>query len=232
MTAKTATTDGFVERVELAGHIIDSLLLPKVLDHITAAGGAFRIEQITDRPGPQRSQLCPDRGPRPVGRAACSRSWPTSPTTARRRLHSQDARLVAADIAGAFPEGFYSTTNQRTEVRIGGQWIEVQDQEMDCGVAGRSGSRNRPLPGDDRRANRRAVRRRPRRRARPSAGRETQAPRLRVHEQPRLDREAQGRRDPADRPRADPHQARRGQDARSSAGRRSSTPAASSTSRS
>src|SRR6185436_14601375 len=27
-----------------------------------------------------------------------------------------------------------STTNQRTEVRIGGKWIEVQDQEMDCGV--------------------------------------------------------------------------------------------------
>ena len=49
-------------------------------------------------------------------------------------LNSQDARLVTADIAGAFPEGFYSTTNQRTEVRIGGRWIEVQNQEMDCGV--------------------------------------------------------------------------------------------------
>jgi lysine-ketoglutarate reductase/saccharopine dehydrogenase-like protein (TIGR00300 family) len=35
---------------------------------------------------------------------------------------------------GAFPEGFYSTTNQRTEVRSDGHWIEVADQEMDCGV--------------------------------------------------------------------------------------------------
>ena len=42
---------------------------------------------------------------------------------------------MAADIAGAFPEGFYSTTNQRTEVRLGGHWIEVADQEMDCGIA-------------------------------------------------------------------------------------------------
>src|SRR5205807_9329321 len=25
-------------------------------------------------------------------------------------------------------------TNQRTEVRVGGHWIEVQNQEMDCGV--------------------------------------------------------------------------------------------------
>ena len=48
----THHADGFVERVELSGHIIDSLLLPKVLDHITAAGGRFQIEQITDRPGP------------------------------------------------------------------------------------------------------------------------------------------------------------------------------------
>jgi lysine-ketoglutarate reductase/saccharopine dehydrogenase-like protein (TIGR00300 family) len=35
---------------------------------------------------------------------------------------------------GAFPEGFYSSTNQRTEVRLGGHWVEVADQEMDCGV--------------------------------------------------------------------------------------------------
>ena len=37
-------------------------------------------------------------------------------------------------MAGAFPEGFYSTTNQRTEVRLGGHWIAVADQEMDCGI--------------------------------------------------------------------------------------------------
>ena len=35
---------------------------------------------------------------------------------------------------GAFPEGFYSTTNQRTEVRLESHWIEVADQEMDCGL--------------------------------------------------------------------------------------------------
>src|SRR5205085_5781671 len=46
----------------------------------------------------------------------------------------QDCRLVAADMDGAFPEGFYSTTNQRTEIRLGGRWVEVADQEMDCGI--------------------------------------------------------------------------------------------------
>ena len=42
--------------------------------------------------------------------------------------------VVAADMDGAFPEGFYSTTNFRTQVRLGGEWIEVEDQEMDCGI--------------------------------------------------------------------------------------------------
>jgi lysine-ketoglutarate reductase/saccharopine dehydrogenase-like protein (TIGR00300 family) len=46
-----------------------------------------------------------------------------------------DCRLVEADMDGAFPEGFYSSTNQRTEVRIKGRWIEVAKQEMDCGIA-------------------------------------------------------------------------------------------------
>ena len=36
----------FVEQVELRGHIIDSLLLPKVLDTITAGGGGFQIQQV------------------------------------------------------------------------------------------------------------------------------------------------------------------------------------------
>ena len=135
---RTASADGSdagtqMQRVELAGHIIDSLLLPKVLDHITAGGGAFRIEQIS------------------IGQARQDPSYAlievSAPSAERLNtiladiadhgavaVDSQDARLVAADIAGAFPEGFYSTTNQQTEVRVGGQWIMVRDQEMDCGV--------------------------------------------------------------------------------------------------
>ena len=49
-------------------------------------------------------------------------------------IHPEDATIVAADIAGAFPEAFYSTTNQATQVRVKGRWITVDDQEMDCGI--------------------------------------------------------------------------------------------------
>src|SRR5439155_13399288 len=50
------------------------------------------------------------------------------PTTAR------DCAFERADMGGAFPENFYSTTNYRTHVRLSGKWVEVEDQEMDCGI--------------------------------------------------------------------------------------------------
>ena len=36
----------FVEEVELQGHIIDSLLLPKVLDEILTRGGSYVIKEF------------------------------------------------------------------------------------------------------------------------------------------------------------------------------------------
>jgi len=37
----------FSEEIELQGHIIDSLLLPKILDEITVLGGDFSINEIS-----------------------------------------------------------------------------------------------------------------------------------------------------------------------------------------
>src|SRR2546423_10682578 len=39
-------TKSFVEEIELQGHIIDSLLLPKVLDEILTRGGAYVLKEI------------------------------------------------------------------------------------------------------------------------------------------------------------------------------------------
>lgn len=136
MTSHGQTTQDasrHVEEVELRGHIIDSLLLPKILDIVTSRGGAFRIKRIAigqARNDPSYALLevsapSDELLEEIVGQIADHGAVPTA---------SQDCRLVAADIEGAFPEGFYSTTNQRTEVRLAGHWIEVTDQEMDCGV--------------------------------------------------------------------------------------------------
>jgi lysine-ketoglutarate reductase/saccharopine dehydrogenase-like protein (TIGR00300 family) len=125
--------DHFVEEVEIRGHIIDSLILPKILDIITTAGGAFRIKHIVigqARNDPSHA-LVEVQAPTAdllatiVAEIADHGAVPTT---------QHDCRLVQADLPGAFPEGFYSTTNQRTEVRLDRQWIEVADQEMDCGV--------------------------------------------------------------------------------------------------
>lgn len=126
--------DAFVEEVEVSGHIIDSLILPKILDLITAAGGNFNIKQITighGRNDPSYA-LVEVQAPsqKRLGEILATISDHGATAT-----HRQDARLVAADIDGAFPEGFYSSTNQRTEVRLAGEWVEVDKQEMDCGVA-------------------------------------------------------------------------------------------------
>ncbi|WP_442485494.1 ornithine cyclodeaminase [Aeoliella sp. SH292] len=123
----------FVEEVELRGHIIDSLLLPKVLDTITTRGGTFEIRQIaigTGRHDPSHAVLgvyadTQELLDEILAQISDHGAVPTA---------GQDCRLVEADIDGALPEGFYSSTNQRTELRIAGHWTPVDDQEMDCGV--------------------------------------------------------------------------------------------------
>jgi len=130
--AEQAETASRVEDVEIHGHIIDSLILPKVLDSIGAGGGSFRIKEITvgqTRADPSHALLevgAPDEPTleRILAQIAAHGAVPVAAT---------DCRLQAADMDGAFPEGFYSTTNQRTEIRLRGRWVPVSNQEMDCG---------------------------------------------------------------------------------------------------
>lgn len=123
-----------VEEVEIRGHIIDSLLLPKILDRVTTAGGQFRIKDIAI--GQQRNDpsyalidIMADSSDVLDDILGAIRDHGAVPTD------MQDARLEDCDMEGAFPEGFYSTTNQQTEIRLDGDWIAVDDQEMDCGIA-------------------------------------------------------------------------------------------------
>jgi lysine-ketoglutarate reductase/saccharopine dehydrogenase-like protein (TIGR00300 family) len=128
-----AETDGFVEEIELRGHIIDSLILPKILDLIAAGGGAFRIKRITvgqSRNDPSYALI--EIKARTAAALAAIVAQVADHGAVPVAQH--DCRLEPADVAGAFPEGFYSTTNQRTEVRLGGGWVPVADQEMDCGI--------------------------------------------------------------------------------------------------
>jgi lysine-ketoglutarate reductase/saccharopine dehydrogenase-like protein (TIGR00300 family) len=121
------------ETVEIRGHIIDSFVLPKIFDDVVELGGEFKVLDFNigrthDEQSYARIQVStPDQG---------------SLEELLRRLHRHgavpvetgEAALVAADMDGAFPENFYSTTNLPTDVRVGGKWIPVENPEMDCGI--------------------------------------------------------------------------------------------------
>jgi lysine-ketoglutarate reductase/saccharopine dehydrogenase-like protein (TIGR00300 family) len=132
-THSTTRERGLHETVEIRGHIIDSLILPKVLDCITGAGGRFRMVQVSigqTRHDPSYAciEVQADSRERLDEILARIADHGAESVTAR------DVQLQTADMDGAFPEGFYSTTNQRTEIRLQGDWIEVGLQEMDCGI--------------------------------------------------------------------------------------------------
>lgn len=124
---------GAAEIVELNGHIIDSLLLPKIMDEILTRGGNYELEKI-------------DVGVRPTdpsyARIKVLAKTPQVLEEILEVIHDHgatiasedDAAIEPADMDGAFTESFYSTTNHHTQIRLQGRWIEVGDQEMDCGI--------------------------------------------------------------------------------------------------
>lgn len=128
------------ETYELEGHIVDSLLLAKVLDQVLESGADYRLDQID------------------IGRTATDASRVVIQITAADDAHllrlaeqlqvhgvnpvdAADATLVAATADGVLPTGFHSTTNLATEVRLAGRWVPVANPEMDCGLV--------VLPGPD-----------------------------------------------------------------------------------
>jgi len=124
----------FSETIELRGHIIDSLILPKVLDEILRAGGNFKIREI--KIGERRADQ---------SYARIEVSGPTHETldelVLRLRQHGAeitekvDVQLAPAPAEGVFPADFYVTTNQQTFVTLDGKEIEVHPAIMDSGIA-------------------------------------------------------------------------------------------------
>ena len=121
------------EEVELAGHIIDSLLLPKVLDLVVEAGVDYRIEAVEvgrTNLDPSRVVLHLTHDDEATIDALCERIAVHGAS----RVGNDDAEVVVADLDGVLPAGFHSTTNLATEVRIDGHWVPVANPEMDCGL--------------------------------------------------------------------------------------------------
>src|SRR5437588_6819819 len=124
----------FSETIELRGHIIDSLILPKVLDQILTHGANFKITEIN---------IGKKRADQSFARIDVSAEIGEALDELILRLRQQgaevlertNAQIAAASADGVFPPDFYVTTNQQTFVRIDGKEIEVQPAMMDSAIA-------------------------------------------------------------------------------------------------
>jgi lysine-ketoglutarate reductase/saccharopine dehydrogenase-like protein (TIGR00300 family) len=138
------------EDVRIEGHLIDSLMVPQIMDDVMDLEGEFEILSFD------------------VGRTQTDISRAVIRIHGRDRVHleeiltavqehgavavaPEDAMLAPAPADGVFPDEFYSTTNLETYVRLDGEWVRVDGPEMDCGVrvrtaAGPEGTHAETLP--------------------------------------------------------------------------------------
>ena len=120
------------ESVELSGHIVDSLLLAKVLDAIVDAGIAYDLVDVEigrTNTDPSRARITLEGDQDDLDGLIDDLQ-----VHGVNRVSVGETKLVAADQDGVLPAGFYSTTNLSTEILADGRWVPVENPEMDCGI--------------------------------------------------------------------------------------------------
>lgn len=128
-----------VATFQAKGHLIDSGLMSDALEAVQAAGATYRVVRLDI--GKQRhdeSQL--ELEVTAPNKKVFDRVRADLMSLGLSETETQDAQFVAVDIAGTAPDGFYSTTNLATEVRVDGQWVPVQNQRMDATIADDDGA--------------------------------------------------------------------------------------------
>ncbi len=143
------------EAVEIRGHLIDSGSLSRVLSDITDYGGDYVVQRFdighgTADPSYARIEVSAD------DEATLQRTLMRLQTHGVNQVDPGEAEVEEATTDGVFPDGFYSSTNLETQVRLEGHWIEVENPEMDCGLVVDAG-RIRTLPMADVKAGMRVV---------------------------------------------------------------------------
>ncbi|MBI4401631.1 MAG: TIGR00300 family protein [Nitrospirae bacterium] len=121
------------ETVVLQGHIIDSLILAKVLDTILMMGGTFDLSEMrigTTRGEPSRAKIIVRASSTALLEEILEAIQPHGASIER----ESDCVLLPAPANGVLPDMFYATTHLPTQVRLRGRWIEVEGIEMDVAV--------------------------------------------------------------------------------------------------
>jgi hypothetical protein len=132
------STEPVTEVVEAQGHLIDSHIMERIFDTVVEFQGKFEVEKFQiGRTNGDASHLrlkveAPSHKQMGLMLEALV-SLGCSP------VDSGDVELRTIEKDKCAPEDFYSTTNHRTYVRVGGTFVEVQDQRMDALVVVRDG---------------------------------------------------------------------------------------------
>jgi lysine-ketoglutarate reductase/saccharopine dehydrogenase-like protein (TIGR00300 family) len=119
------------ETIEAQGHLIDSGLLSAIFDKIIEFKGSYEILSFDigrtndDASRIQMRVTAPDR-------AALDDLLQQITTFGAHPVRERDALVRPAEKDRCVPDDFYSTTNHRTHVRLGGRWVDVERQRMDA----------------------------------------------------------------------------------------------------
>jgi lysine-ketoglutarate reductase/saccharopine dehydrogenase-like protein (TIGR00300 family) len=135
------------ETLEARGHLMDTGVLASVLDDVLAYGGDYRIERL-DVGKRHEDESYARIVVSAEDDAALQRLLMRLQTHGVNQVDPGEAVTRVCDRDGVFPEDFYSTTNLETVVRLGGQWVPVEQPEMDCGLVV-EGERVRTVPVSD-----------------------------------------------------------------------------------
>ncbi len=120
-----------VQEIELKGHIIDSLILPKVFDIIMDLGGDFDVLEFQigkHKTDPSYARILV----KAKDRKELDKILEELLKVGARIPEAEKPILKPAPKDKALPRGFYSTTNHRTYVRINDEWVEVENIKMDA----------------------------------------------------------------------------------------------------
>ena len=119
------------ERVEAQGHLVDSHIMEQICDTVVEFGGRFEVEQFSfgrtnDDVSTLRLKIDTDDA------ESMEKILSQLLGLGCSMVDSGEAELFTVERDCCAPEDFYSTTNHKTYVRHGGQWVEVQNQRMDA----------------------------------------------------------------------------------------------------
>jgi lysine-ketoglutarate reductase/saccharopine dehydrogenase-like protein (TIGR00300 family) len=121
------------EDVSVEGHLIDSQIVSRIMDDIVELDGEF--ETLSFEVGRTNEDV--SRAViRVIGTDAAhlDRLMTAVQDRGAVPVDPSDAEVEPSPADGVFPEGFYSTTNMDTFVRLSGGWMHVDGPEMDLGV--------------------------------------------------------------------------------------------------